>query len=90
MKTYEIEDYSGNSTINMLADGPVYYAQTGRKALDQHLKKIGFKGKVKCSADRDVHFKVTPIYIDGRGTKWIDRRKGQRALWYQIVPQKIN
>lgn len=84
MKTYEIESYIGN-VFNLLADSPIYSAATGRKALDMHLKKIGFKGKVKCSADRDVQFKVTPVYIDEHGTKWIDRRGGQKALWYKIV-----
>ena len=84
MKTYEIEDYSGNKPITLMADGSIIQAETGRKALDKYLKAIGFSGKVKVSASNTVHFKVEPIHIDENGKKWIDRRGGQRAMWYAI------
>jgi len=85
MKTYEIEDYSGHKQIKLLEDGKIIAAETGRKALDIYLKQIGFKQKVKVSASRDVQFSVNPVVIDENGKLWIDRRGGQRQLWYQIV-----
>lgn len=84
MKHYEI--YSAlNSTL--MSTDPIVEAETGRKALDKYLKSIGFKGKVKVSASSIVHFKTTPVFIDEHGRKWIDRRNGQKAMWYQIVPE---
>jgi len=86
MKTYEIEDYSGNAPISLLADGKIIKAETGRKALDTYLKQTGQKVKVKVSASNTVHYKVTPVFIDENGKLWIDQRRGTggRALWYQI------
>lgn len=84
MNTYEIEDYSGNKPIALMESGSVITAETGRKALDIYLKQSGYNVKVKVSASNTVHFKVEPIHIDENGKKWIDRRKGKRALWYQI------
>ena len=84
MKTYEIEDYSGNKPITLLEDGAIIDAENGRKALDIYLKKCGLTCKVKVSADNMVHFKVQPIVIEN-GRKYLDRRNGQRALWYKIT-----
>ncbi len=81
MKTYEIYDARNNQ---IFFDDPVYIAETGRKALQKHLDKIQFKGKVKVSGSNDVTFKVTPVYIDENGKKWIDLRGGKRCVWYQI------
>lgn len=86
MKTYEIENYSGQNEVSLMADSPIVQAETGRKALDIYLKQINFKGKVKVSSSNIVHFKVTPMFIDENGKRWIDRRNGQRALWYAIQP----
>lgn len=87
MKIYEIEDYSGINPIALLADSPIIEAETGRKALDTYLKQRGIKQKVKVSSSNTVHFKVTPMFIDENGRRWIDRRGGQRALWYAIQPE---
>lgn len=84
MKTYEIEDYSGLNPIVLMEDGKIINADTGRKALAAYLKSIEFKGKVKVSSSNEVQFKVTPIVIEN-GRKYIDRRNGQRSLWYQIL-----
>lgn len=84
MKTYEIEDYSGSKPISLMEDGSIINAETGRKALASYLKSIGFKENVKVSSDNIVHFKVTPIVFEN-GRKYIDRRNGQRALWYKII-----
>jgi len=82
MKTYEIYDARCST---LLSDDPVYTAETGRKALDMHLKAIGFNGKVKVSGANEVHFKVSPVAIvDGR--KYLDFRGGKRCVWYQIQP----
>lgn len=86
---YEIEDYSGSKPISLMADSPIYEAETGRKALDKYLKEIGFTQKVKVSASSTVHFKVTPIHIDESGRRWIDRRGGKKAMWYAIQPEAI-
>lgn len=83
MKTYEIEDYSGNNVINLFEQGKIITAETGRKALDIYLKSNNVKVKVKVSASNIVHYKVTPVVIEN-GKKYIDRRSGQRAMWYQI------
>ncbi len=83
MKTYEIEDYSGNKPITLMEDGAIIQAETGRKALDKYLKQNGIKQKVKVSASSTVHYKVQPIVIEN-GRKYLDRRNGQRAMWYQI------
>lgn len=83
MKTYEIEDYSGYKAINLLENGSIISADTGRKALDKYLKSVGFNGKVKVSASNIVHFKVTPVVFEN-DRMYIDRRNGQRAMWYQI------
>lgn len=82
---YEIENYSGQNAIALMAENPLIEAQTGRKALDIYLKQIGFKRKVKVSGSNSVHFKVTPIHIDENGARWIDRRGGKKAMWYQII-----
>ena len=84
MKTYEIEDYSGTGAITLMQDGLIFNAETGRKALDEYLKTKGANIKVKVSASNDVQFKVTPVVFEN-GRKYIDRRKGQRASWYQII-----
>lgn len=88
MRTYEIEDYSGADSISLMQNDPIITAETGRKALDQYLKERGRKHKVKVSGSNTVHYKVTPVHIDENGKKWIDRRAGQRALWYQVIPEK--
>lgn len=84
MKNYEIEDYSGSKPIALMDNGKIITADTGRKALKSYLKQIGFNGAVKVSGSNIVHFKVTPVVFEN-GRKYIDRRNGQRALWYQIV-----
>jgi hypothetical protein len=81
MKSYEI--YSAISNLPLMEHNPVFEAETGRKALDKYLKSINFDKKVKVSASNDVHFKTTPIVIEN-GKRYIDRRNGQRSVWYQI------
>lgn len=82
MKTFEI--YSAISNLPLMEQNPTIEAETGRKALDKYLKQIGFKGKVKVSSSNDVHFKTTPIVIEN-GKRYIDKRNGQRSIWYQII-----
>ena len=83
LKTYEVEDYY-KANIKLLEDSDLIQAESGRKALDIYLKK--YAGiKVKVSSSNNVYFKVTPIYVDDNGRRWIDRRSGQRALWYTII-----
>ena len=82
MKTFEI--YSAISNLPLMEQNPTIEAETGRKALDKYLKQIGFKGKVKVSSSNDVHFKTTPIVIEN-GRRYIDKRNGQRSIWYQII-----
>ena len=86
MKLYEIENYYGGGTISLMADSPRIEAETGRKALAIYLKQKGISVKVKCSASNNVHFKVTPIVVEN-GRVYIDRRHGQRALWYEAIPE---
>jgi len=81
MKTFEI--YSAISNLPLMESNPVIEAETGRKALDKYLKQIGFTKRVKVSASNDVHFKTTPIVIEN-GKRYIDKRNGQRSVWYQI------
>lgn len=81
MKKFEI--YSAISNLPLMEQNPYFEAKTGRKALELYLKSINFKGKVKVSASNDVHFKTTPIVIEG-DKRYIDRRNGQRSVWYQI------
>jgi hypothetical protein len=82
MKTFEI--YSSISNLPLMEQNPIIEAKTGRKALDKYLKQIGFKGKVKVSSSNNVHFKTTPIVIEN-GKRYIDKRNGQRSIWYQII-----
>ena len=82
MKTFEI--YSAISNLPLMEQNPIIEAETGRKALDKYLKQIDFKGKVKVSSSNDVHFKTTPIVIEN-GKRYIDKRNGQRSIWYQII-----
>lgn len=81
MRTFEI--YSAISNLPLMEQNPIVQAETGRKALDKYLKQIGFTKKVKVSASNNVHFKTTPIVIED-GKRYIDRRNGQRSVWYQI------
>ena len=81
MKTFEI--YSAIDNRPLMEENDIVQAETGRKALDKYLKQIGFKGKVKVSASNTVHFKTTPVVIEN-GKRYIDRRNGQRSVWYQI------
>jgi hypothetical protein len=80
---YEIENY-WNGSNSLMDEADLIEAETGRKALDKFLKANNIKEKVKISGSNEVHFKVTPIYVDEHGKRWIDRRGGKRALWYQV------
>ena len=81
MKTYEITDFYGNNTFSLMGEDPIIEAKTGREALKKYIKEKKYSIKVKVSADRNVIFKVTPVVFDN-GRKYIDRRNGQRAMWY--------
>jgi predicted SAM-dependent methyltransferase len=80
-RLYEVYDATNPQVF---AEHPIYTAETGRKALQQHLEKIGFNQKVKSSASNDVRFKVSPVCIEN-GRVYYDYRGGKRPRWYQVV-----
>lgn len=81
LRLFQIDDFSGNS-FKLMGDSPMIEAKNNKDALNKYLKRIGADFKVKCSADNDVHFGITPM-IKHQGRILIDGRK--RMSWYKIV-----
>lgn len=81
-RLFRIEDFSGNGCISLLAENPLIEAKTGKEALNKYFKENNINVKVKCSADNDVHFGITPM-IKYNGQILIDGRK--RKSWYKII-----
>lgn len=81
-RLFRIDDFSGNGNISLMEENPLIEAKNNKDALNKYLKKIGKKFKVKCSADNNVHFGITPM-IKHNGQILIDGRK--RMSWYKII-----
>ena len=82
LRPFRIDDFSGSSNISLMDENPLIYAKNNKDALNKYLKKIGKKVNVKCSADNNVHFGITPM-IEYNGQILIDGRK--RMSWYKII-----
>lgn len=82
LRTFRIDDFSGLNSIALLEENPTIEAKNNKDALMKYLKSIGANIKVKCSADNDVQFGITPM-IRHNGRLLIDGRK--RMSWYKII-----
>lgn len=81
-RLFRIEDFSGNNTFKLMDESPLIEAKNNSDALKKYLKKHNMNVKVKCSADNNVQFGITPM-VKYNGQILIDGRK--RMSWYKIV-----
>jgi len=81
-RIFMIDDFSGTGNIKLMDNMNLIEGKNNKDALNNYLKKIGKKLNVKCSADNNVQFGITPM-IKYNGQILIDGRK--RMSWYKII-----